>query len=110
MVDTITPRVATEITITGDCAVSGVLMTDTMTSSLSDHIQVNDNFSIRDNLWTGGNLDVIGNLTVSGTVNFSPFWVAGKLMGLLLELSRPLLHEKETRRRKLHAFVRQVIQ
>ena len=60
-IDTIAPRVATEITIAGSCVVDGALMVDTMRSSLSDRIQVDDNFTI------------VGNLTVNGFIAARPY-------------------------------------
>ena len=46
-------------------------------------------------LTVSNNAVINGNLTVNGTMP-SPFWVAGKLIVLLLELFQPLLHEKDT--------------
>jgi hypothetical protein len=66
-IDTIAPNLALELTLDGDCAVSGVLLVDTMTSSVSDHIQVNDNFSV------SGNVAVGGNLVVAGYISAKPF-------------------------------------
>ena len=68
-VDTITPKTANETTVDGDFAVSGTLLVDTMTSSVSDHVQVNDNFSVRDNVSIGGNLSLTGYLSAKPYVS-----------------------------------------
>ena len=50
-IDSIAPRVDTEITIAGNFVVNDALIVDLIRSSLSDHVQVDNNLSVAGNLF-----------------------------------------------------------
>ena len=73
-VDTITKRLANEVTVNCDLAVGGTLLVDTIDSSFATQITVLDNVVIGSS-GTNKNLTLNGNLSVAGTlsvINFLP--------------------------------------
>ena len=71
-VDTITKRLANEVTVDCDLAVGATLLVDTINTSLADQITVQDNVVIGSTA-TNKNLTLNGNLSITGSISAKPY-------------------------------------